>query len=74
MRGQVLPFTGAAGPGQAQSSLCPSPTELVTIFYYLKFKTSPTRKVRDRVAQLYTQALGSLIIVTCYSQGYGRGI
>jgi hypothetical protein len=29
---------------------------------------------RNRVAQLYLQALGSLFVASCDSQGYGGGI
>jgi hypothetical protein len=52
-----LSFTIAAGPLQ-------SPARLVTIFYCLRFETPPTWRAvfispRNRVAQLYLQALGS---------------
>jgi hypothetical protein len=47
----------------------------MTIFYFLKFEevsvfTSP----RNRVAQLYPQALGSLFVASYDSQGYDGGI
>jgi hypothetical protein len=61
--------------------LGPSPTELTTIFYCL-FGDSPNLEgqvpvfiaPKNRVAQLYSWALGSLIITSYDSQGYGGGI
>jgi hypothetical protein len=54
----------------AQSFLGPSPAGLVIIFYYFKFETPPNLEgqvpvfisPRNRVAQLYPQALGSLFL------------
>jgi hypothetical protein len=69
-----LPFTIAT----AQSFLGPSPAGLVTIFYCLRFE-APTNlegqvpifiSPRNRVVQLYPQALGYLYD----SRGYGGGI
>jgi hypothetical protein len=52
------------------------------MFYRLRFQNLLTWRarspylysVRKRVAQLYPQALGSLFIASCDSQGYGGGI
>jgi hypothetical protein len=51
----------------------------MTISYCLKFETPPTwwdrfRSPRNRVAQLYPQASGSLFVASYDSQGYGGGI
>jgi hypothetical protein len=47
----------------------------------LRFETSPTSRIkspylslRNRVAQLYPQALGSISVASYDSQGYGGGI
>jgi hypothetical protein len=54
------------GNKPAKSFSGSSPTELMTIFYCL----TP----RNRVAQLYPQALVSLFVASYESQGYGGGI
>jgi hypothetical protein len=59
-----------------------SPAELTTIFYCLRFETPPSLEdqvpvfisPRKRVARLYPQALGSLLVAFYHSQGYGGGI
>jgi hypothetical protein len=50
-------------PSSTQLFLRPSPAGLMTIFYCLRFEAFPTCRpsLRDRVAHLYPQALGSLI-------------
>jgi hypothetical protein len=66
----------------AQSFLDPSPAGFVTIFYCLRFETPPTWRARspyllsrrNRVAQLYPQALGSIFVASYDSQDYGGGI
>jgi hypothetical protein len=61
----------------AQSFSSPSPAVLMTIFRCLRFETPPTWRARspylsarNRVAQLYPQALGSLLVASYDSQGY----
>jgi hypothetical protein len=61
--------------------LRPSPAGLVTIFYsQIRYSPNLEGQVpvfispRNRVAQLYSQALGSLFIASYDSQGYGGGI
>jgi hypothetical protein len=64
-----------------QSLSGPSPAELMTIFYYL-IRDSPSLQgqvpvfisARNIVAQLHSRALGSLFVVSYYSQGYSWGI
>jgi hypothetical protein len=54
----------------------------MTTFYCLRFEPSPNLEgqvpvfisLRNRVAQLYPQALGSLFVGSHDSQGYGGGI
>jgi hypothetical protein len=49
----------------------------MTTFYCLRFEALPTwraRSTRNRVAQLYPQALGSLFVASYDTQGYGGGI
>jgi hypothetical protein len=54
----------------------------MTTFYCLKFETPPPNLEgqvpifipRNRIAQLYPQALGSLFVASYDSQGYGGGI
>jgi hypothetical protein len=59
----------------------PSPAGLMTVFYCLRFETPPTRRARfpylsprNRLAQLYPRALGSLFVASYDSQGCGGGI
>jgi hypothetical protein len=55
---------------------------LMTMFYYLKFGTLQNLKgqvpvfifPRNRMAQLYPQTPGSLLVASYDSQGYGAGI
>jgi hypothetical protein len=65
----------------AQSSLGPSPAGLMTIFYCLRFDTANLEgqvpafiSPRNRVTQLYPQALVSLFVASCNLQGYDGGI
>jgi hypothetical protein len=66
----------------AQSFLGQSPAGLMTTFYCLRFKTSsiPEGQVpvfissRNRVAELYPQALGSPLVPSYESQRYSGGI
>jgi hypothetical protein len=58
-----------------------SPAELTTIFYCLIWDCPNLEgqvpvfiSSMNRVAQLYPQALGSLFVASCHSQGYGGGI
>jgi hypothetical protein len=64
-----------------QSLLGRSPAELTALFYCLVWDFSnPEGQVpvfispRNRVAQLYPRALGSLFVASYDSQGYGGGI
>jgi hypothetical protein len=69
-------------PSQAQPFSVPSLMGFVSIFYCLRFGAPPALRVRsilfisprNRVAHLYPQASGSLVVASCYSQGYGGGI
>jgi hypothetical protein len=73
-----LPFTIAAGPRQRSHS------SRVTRDHILlsQIRDSPNLEVqvrvfispRNRVAQLYPQALGSPFVASYVSQGYGGGI
>jgi hypothetical protein len=66
----------------AQSFSSPSQLGLITIFYCLRFATPPIWRgrspvfvfPRNRVAQLYPKALGSLVVSSYDSVGYGGGI
>jgi hypothetical protein len=66
----------------AQSHSGLSPAGLKTIFYSSNFLDSPNLEgqapvfisPRNRVAQIYPQALGSLSVASYDSQGYGGGI
>jgi hypothetical protein len=66
----------------AQSFSGPSPAGHMTIFYHLRFETRPTWKSqvpvfishRNRLAQLYPQALGSLFVASYNAQGYSGGV
>jgi hypothetical protein len=84
-----LPFWGEDGSvvynccwfSPAQLFSGPSPAGLMTIFYCLRFETpqiwragSPYLFPRKSVAQLYLQALGSLLVASYDSHGYGGGI
>jgi hypothetical protein len=63
-------------PSLAQSFLGPSPAGLMTIFHCLRFETPPIWRAgspRNRMAQLYPQALGSVFIALYDSQGYDGG-
>jgi hypothetical protein len=62
-----------------QTLLRLSPSELTAIFYCLIWDSSNLEgqvpvfmPLRNRVAQLYPRALGSLFIVSYDSQGYGE--
>jgi hypothetical protein len=65
-----------------QSSLGPSPAGLITVFLlsqirdFLKLEGQDPIFIfpRNRVARLYPQALGSILIASYDSQGYGGGI
>jgi hypothetical protein len=68
-------------PSPAQSFSGQSPAGRMTAFYFLRFETPPTWGSgpriyipRNRVAQLYPQALGFLFVASYNSQGYGGGI
>jgi hypothetical protein len=69
-------------PSPAQSFSGASPEGLMTKFYSLRFETPPILKVkvpvfifpRNRVVQLYPQALGSPFVGSYNSQGYVGGI
>jgi hypothetical protein len=76
-RGLVLIYcTIASGPCQSSYSWGRSPAELTAIFYCLIWD-SPNLEgqvpifisPRNRVAQLYPRALGSLFVASYYSQG-----
>jgi hypothetical protein len=79
-----LPFRIAAGPRQRSHSgvLGSVSAGLMTIFYCLRFETSPTWRVRSPYLYppgtgwpSYTpQALGSLFVASYDSQDYGGGI
>jgi hypothetical protein len=64
-----------------QSLLGRSPAELMAIFYCVIWD-SPNLdgqvpvfiSPRNRIAQIYPRALGSLFVASCDSQGYGGGI
>jgi hypothetical protein len=63
------------------SHLCPSPAELTAIFYCLIWDTTNLEgqvpvfiSPRNKVAQLYPRALGSLFVASYDSQGYGGDI
>jgi hypothetical protein len=66
----------------AQSYSGRSPVGLMTIFHCLRFETPPTWRARspylyitlkNRLAQLYPQALGSLFVASYKLQGHGEG-
>jgi hypothetical protein len=69
-----------ASPEQSLSSL--SPAGLQAIFYCPNFCDSPNLEgqipvfisLRNKVAQLYPRALGSLFVASYDSQGYGAGL
>jgi hypothetical protein len=76
-----LSFTITAVPRQRGHPRVSSPVGLMTIFYCL-IRDSPNLEgqvpvfisPRNRVAQLYPQAMGSLFVASYDSQGYGGGI
>jgi hypothetical protein len=69
-------------PSPAQSFSGPSPAGLTTIFLLPPIRDSPNLEgqvpvfisPRNRVAQLFPQALGSLFVASRHSEGYGGGI
>jgi hypothetical protein len=63
-----LSFTIAAGPRQRSHSRVRVPRDSCPCF------SVSDCTPRNRMAQLYPQALGSLFVVSCGSQGYGGGI
>jgi hypothetical protein len=71
-----LLFTSAADPHQRSHSWVRVPISLSPIrdFPNLESQVSVFIYPRKRVAQLYPQALGSLLIASYDSQGYGGGI
>jgi hypothetical protein len=70
-----LPFTIVDGPRQRSHSW-------IRVILVPQIRDSPNLEgqvpvfisTRKRVAQLYPQALASLFVASCDSQGYGRGI
>jgi hypothetical protein len=79
--GSLIYCTIASGPRQTSHSWGRNPAELTAIFYGLIW-VSPDLdgqvpifiSPRNRVAQSYPRALGSLFISSYGSQGYGGGI
>jgi hypothetical protein len=77
--GSVIYCFSCISPAQSLSDL--SPAGLKTIFYCPNFRDSPNLEVqvpvlispRNRVAQLYPRALGSLSVAFYDSHGYGGG-
>jgi hypothetical protein len=75
-------FATGAGSSPVQSFSDPSRSGLMTTFCCLKFEDSPNLEgqvpisiyPRNRVDQLYPQALDSLLVASYDSQGYGGGI
>jgi hypothetical protein len=79
---EMVSCSNSCWSSSAQSFMGLSSAGLVTIFSCLKFETRYNlegqipvfKSPRNRVARLYTQALGSLFIASYDSQGYGGGI
>jgi hypothetical protein len=76
-RGQTVVYN-CCWSSPAQSFSDPTPTRLMTIFCCLRFHSSNLEgqvpvfiSLRNRVARLYPQALGSLFVASYDSQGYG---
>jgi hypothetical protein len=72
-----LPFTIAAGPRQRTHSRVRVPRDPRPYFSVSDSKlpqpgvTGPRMSSRNRMVQFYPQALGSLLVVSYYSQDYG---
>jgi hypothetical protein len=73
-REDVSVFYNCCWSSPVQSFSGSNPAGLMIIFYCLRFETPRIYIPRNRVAQLYPHALGSLSVASHDSQNYGGGI